>query len=350
MIVKDEEKNIKRCLNSLSDLADEIIILDTGSKDKTKEIAKEYTDKVYDFEWIEDFSAARNASFQFASGDYVMWLDADDVIDEKNLKKLKKLKESCDKSTDVYMLKYATTFDENGNATFEYYRERILKRSRNFRWQGRVHEVIAPSGKISYEDISIFHKKERTAYTDRNLRIYKKQIEKEGELSGRAQYYYARELYYNGLTKECIDEMNKFLNSEEGWIENKIEAWSMLAKCHLKRGNKEEAYKALYQSFLYDLPRAEICCEIADMMFFEKRIIECVYWYELALKCKRENRKSGFIINECYDMTPLLQLCLCYYKLGDIKRAEEYNKRAEKIKPSDRRVVYNKEFFAKIKK
>ena len=67
MIVKNEEKVLARCLDSIADLMDEIIIVDTGSSDNTKEIAKKYTDKIYDFAWIDDFSAARNYSFSKAT-------------------------------------------------------------------------------------------------------------------------------------------------------------------------------------------------------------------------------------------------------------------------------------------
>ena len=80
MIVRDEEKVLLRCLESLRGEADELIIVDTGSRDKTAEIARKYTDRVYFFPWIDDFSAARNFAFSKASGDYLMWLDADDLI------------------------------------------------------------------------------------------------------------------------------------------------------------------------------------------------------------------------------------------------------------------------------
>ena len=71
MIVKNEEKILARCLDSIHDLVEEIIIVDTGSTDRTKEIASKYTKKIYDFEWIDDFAAARNFSFQFATKDYI---------------------------------------------------------------------------------------------------------------------------------------------------------------------------------------------------------------------------------------------------------------------------------------
>ena len=73
MIVKNEEKNLPRCLNSIKDLVDEIIIVDTGSTDQTKEVAARYTDQVLDFKWIDDFAAARNFAFDQSQMQYCMW-------------------------------------------------------------------------------------------------------------------------------------------------------------------------------------------------------------------------------------------------------------------------------------
>ena len=78
MIVRNEEDVLGRCLESVKDIVDEIIIVDTGSTDRTKEIAGRFTNTVYDFPWIDDFSAARNFSFSKATMDYQMWLDADE--------------------------------------------------------------------------------------------------------------------------------------------------------------------------------------------------------------------------------------------------------------------------------
>ena len=80
MIVKNEEDVLERCLESAAGLADEIIIVDTGSTDRTKEIAAHFTPRIIDFLWRDDFAAARNESFAHASMDYCLWLDADDVL------------------------------------------------------------------------------------------------------------------------------------------------------------------------------------------------------------------------------------------------------------------------------
>ena len=93
MIVKNEEKVLSRALDGVKGRVDEIVIADTGSEDGTKKIAARYTDKVYDFEWKDDFAAARNFSFSKATGDYVMWLDADDIVTPENGELLAKLRE-----------------------------------------------------------------------------------------------------------------------------------------------------------------------------------------------------------------------------------------------------------------
>lgn len=73
-----------------------------------------------------------------------MWLDADDVIDSENKNKLLNLKSSTGMTADVFMMKYQVVFDSDGNPTLSYYRERLLKRSRNFLWKGEIHEAITP--------------------------------------------------------------------------------------------------------------------------------------------------------------------------------------------------------------
>lgn len=172
MIVKNEEDVLGRCLESVKDAVDEIIIVDTGSEDKTKDVAGRYTDQVYDFIWRDDFSAARNFALSKGHKNYLMWLDADDVISEENRQKLKELKVVLTPDVDVVMMPYAVAFDESGRSTFSYYRERLVKNHSGFCFLGRVHEVIPPRGKIHYADILIEHRKEKEGDGSRNLRIY----------------------------------------------------------------------------------------------------------------------------------------------------------------------------------
>jgi glycosyltransferase involved in cell wall biosynthesis len=80
LIVKNEEHCVKECLESIKDIAYEIIIVDTGSTDSTKEICKKFTDKIFDFNWNDDFSEVRNYAKQKSSGDWILLIDADEII------------------------------------------------------------------------------------------------------------------------------------------------------------------------------------------------------------------------------------------------------------------------------
>src|SRR5690625_3043001 len=115
MIVKNEEDVLERCLDSVKNLVDEINIIDTGSTDRTVEIAKEYTDRVYHFEWTGKFKDARNESFRHATKDYILYLDADDVLLEEDKEKFMKVKDTLNPSVDSVSMFYNAGEDEFGN-------------------------------------------------------------------------------------------------------------------------------------------------------------------------------------------------------------------------------------------
>ena len=115
MIVKNEEAVLARCLDSIKDLMDEIIIVDTGSTDRTKEIAAGYTDQIYDFAWVDDFAAARNFAFSKASMPYIYTADADEVVSEENRQRFLQLKEVLLPEIDIVQMKYGNQL-EHGTA------------------------------------------------------------------------------------------------------------------------------------------------------------------------------------------------------------------------------------------
>ena len=340
MIVKNESKVINRCLSSVKDLVDEIIIVDTGSKDNTKKICSKYTAKIYDYEWHNDFSAARNFSFSKAGGDYIMWLDADDIIPQKSLEKLLTLKKKL--TADTYMLKYDVAFNNN-IPTFSFYRERILKNCYNAKWVGCVHECITPFGEIKKLDISIEHHKLKTTTKNRNIKIYN-EIIKNRTLSPREQYYYGRELYDHKRYKKCIRVLDNFINSKQGWVENIIDACYIISNCYLQLNLPEKHIEYLYKTFNYSTPRPNICCKIGDYFFNNKNYILSEYWYLLSLSLINKTKDYGFmeyIYNGYYQY---LQLCVVYFKLGKIKKSEFYNNLADKCFSTET-TRYNKKFF-----
>lgn len=349
MIVKNEEKVLSRCLESVKDAVDEIIIVDTGSTDKTKKIALDYTEKVYDFEWIDDFSAARNYSFSKATKDYILWLDADDIITAENSAKLIELKENLN-NTDAVMMKYNTAFDEDGKPTFSFYRERLIKRTAPHSWKGKVHEVIVYSGTTIYSDIAVDHKSVKKIYSTRNLDIYEKHLSSEEKLNSRDKFYFGRELYYHKKYNRAIEILTDFLEDSTGWIENKIEACRILSYCCSETENTDKALRVLFSSFIYDLPRAEICCDIGNLFMKSENYSNAIYWFETALNMSPKQDNGSFIDLDAYGYLPCIQLCVCYDKLKNHTKAEKYNNEAGKFRPNSPSYLQNLKYFEALHK
>ena len=348
MIVRNEQDVISRCLESAAGIADEIIIVDTGSEDRTKEFCALFTDRIYDFAWTDDFAAARNESYSHARMDYVMWLDADDVIEPEDREKFLALKQTLT-DEDVVYCRYHAAFDEDGKPAFSFYRERLTRRGAGFRWEGFVHECIEPRGKLLYSDAAVCHRKLHVSEPGRNLRIYRRMLAQGRELTPRHRFYFARELYYNALYAEAAEEFRHFLGSGEGWYVNCIDACSMLSECFLRIGQEERALGALFESFRYDRPHAEICCQIGERFVSEQNYAVAIYWYETALRCKAAPETGGFVSGDCYDLIPLLQLCVCYDRLGQHEKAAECNRFAAAIRPNHPAVLANLEYFSKLR-
>lgn len=346
MIVRNEEEVLGRCLECVKDAVDEIVIVDTGSLDRTKEIAEKYTDRIYDFPWQDDFAAARNFSFSKAGMEYCMWLDADDVMDEKNVEKFSAWKQGADGSADVVMMPYVTAVDEKGGPVFSYYRERLVKRVRDFQWEGYVHEAIAAAGKTEYLEAVAEHRKEKPGDGDRNLRIYEGLLKRGKELNGRETYYFARELFYHNRYGEAVENFKKFLSFSDSFVENRVDACKMAAYGCYALGDEETALDYLLQGLKYRVPGAELCCDLGKHFYDREQWETAAFWYQAALHAPRKEKAGGFVMEECYGYLPCLQLSVCWSRLGDMKQAVKWHKRAGKCKPYGKEYLENRSFFA----
>lgn len=345
MIVRDEEEVLARCLDSIRDVVDEIVIVDTGSVDATKEIAAGYTDKVYEFPWQEDFSLARNFALDHGKMDFLLWMDADDVLPESSREKLKQLKQSLQYDTNLVMMPYQVAFDENGNCTFSYWRERLIRRESGLRFRGRVHEAVAPIGKIFHADIPIRHCKEKTEESDRNLRIYER-MEQEGEpFDPRALYYYGRELLQHKQLKKACQILEEFLARPDGWVENRIDGARQLAEARRLLGEERGELQALLQTLEYDVPRGESCCCLGRYFFDRAAYEQAAYWYRQAFQAKRADWQGAFVCEECYGYLPAIMLCVCCDRMGMRKEAEQWNELAGSYKPDSEAYKRNREYF-----
>ncbi|WP_154992574.1 tetratricopeptide repeat-containing glycosyltransferase family 2 protein [Priestia megaterium] len=344
MIVRNEEDSLGRCLESISQLVDEINIIDTGSNDRTKKIAKKYTDRIYDFKWIDDFSAARNYAFTKATKDYILWLDADDILLEKDQAKFLELKMNFDYNVDSVTMKYILATDEYGNVITSLRRNRLVRRSKGFQWIGFVHEYLEVWGNVINSEVAITHKSIHHD-SERNLKIYEKKLINGEEFSPRDLYYCANELKDHGQITRAINFYERFLSTEKGWIEDNIATCRNLADCYNEISDKEKMVESLLRSFTYAAPRPEICCRLAHFFIEKNDYRSAIFWYDLATKT--EVSQDNYGIHNCLYSTwiPHIQLCVCYDVLGDYKMANYHNELAGAYRPKDPKYLYNKSYL-----
>ncbi len=158
MIVKNEEEMLPRCLNSIKHLIDELIIVDTGSTDKTIEIAESFGAKIYHHPWENNFSKHRNQSLGYATGDWIIQIDADEELNGYQLKKnvLKKMFANAPKNLHCFLIKMLDK-NKKGETVSETEMLRIFRNHVGVHFTGIVHNRPQYSGKVGHSDIQFFH-------------------------------------------------------------------------------------------------------------------------------------------------------------------------------------------------
>lgn len=331
MIVKNEEKLLARCLNSVADLMDEIIIVDTGSTDRTKEIAARYTDKLYDFEWVDDFSAARNFAFSKASMEYIYSADADEVLDEENRETFRKLKETLLPQIDIVQMYYANQL--SFGTIYNYDKElrpKLFKRLRTFIWAEPIHEQVILEPIIYDSDVAISHMPENN-HKDRDLAAFARMVSSGERLSKRLHNIYAKELFVSGEDKDFSEAEAFFeascMDTERSMDEIK-EAACVVARAARLAGDTAKFFKYALKVVACE-GCAEICCELGQYFLEQKDIDEAIVWFYNGAY----ETESILNIHSGGDI-PLHELAGCYRRLGNKKQADEYEEKAKEFSMS----------------
>jgi tetratricopeptide (TPR) repeat protein len=192
MIVRDEESMLPRCLESVKDAVDEIVIVDTGSTDKTVEIAESFGAKVLHHEWTGDFGAARNVSFDAATSDWIVYLDADEVLYDGEAPRLRALTQRTWREA-FFLVEDNHTGDLEDGTSVHHNALRVFRNRPEYRFTGRIHEQIAHSlpgflvERIESTDVRMEHfgylgvVREEKDKSRRNLELLERQLEEIGE-------------------------------------------------------------------------------------------------------------------------------------------------------------------------
>ncbi len=248
MIVKNEEEMLPRCLKSVKEFVDEIIVVDTGSTDQTVEIAKRFGAQVYDHTWEDNFSKHRNQSLQYATGEWFMYLDADEEIIEGTgpLIRTAILKETVDSITIEFISLYA------GGERSYHTQQRIFRTDKGIHFEGRIHNRIVGVKKTRLYPIKIRHHgynvapKKAELKHERRIRILKREIKEDPENPVHHHYLaasYLSEPDYKRGAEEALFAIE--LADKKGAVENCFYAWTyyIAAASLYQLGRFDEARK-----------------------------------------------------------------------------------------------------------
>jgi glycosyltransferase involved in cell wall biosynthesis/SAM-dependent methyltransferase len=254
LIVKNEEHNLPACLGPVIDLFGETVVIDTGSSDRTREVAAELGAKVFEIPWPDSFAAARNESIRRATLPWIFWLDADDRVDAENLKRLRRLLFGLPDENVAYLMLQRSGPADGSFLGIEVDHPRLFRNRPDIRWDYRVHEQIAPAiirsgarilhtdiaiGHVGYQDADLRRRKE-----ERNLRLLRMQdVERPDDPAS---------LFHLGWTLQSLDRHDEALTVLHRSLERahpndttvrKLHA--LIARSHRRLGNKEEAIAAV---------------------------------------------------------------------------------------------------------
>lgn len=246
MIVKNEEKFLEQCLKSVDQKVDEIIIVDTGSTDSTVNIAEKYNAKIFSFEWVDDFSIARNFSLEQATSQYILVMDADEYLDEAT-----DLAKVIETDKDFYMIRTKNHLT-NGNAYF-HPSIRLFKNHVGLRYRGKIHEhlnVEDPSLNLTDElgDVLLHHVgylaevvQEKNKH-DRNIKLLLEEVEKNP--SGYNFFNLGNQYAFNSQLDEAVNAYKKAFNLSKDRAYINTLLYNM-AECLINLKRYEEAIDVL---------------------------------------------------------------------------------------------------------
>lgn len=254
MIVKNEEAVLARCLESVKE-ADEIVICDTGSTDRTIEIARQYTDKIFtDYVWEDHFANARNHAKSKATGDWILSIDADEFL-------------TCPFSVVREATKLAF-MAVNVKMTAEYgppsifWFPRLFRRSESVWWEGAVHNHLSVMGEdVGAVTITFGYSPAHGADQLRSLRILEKEVAANPDCV-RERFYLGREYFYRGMYDKALPMLGRYVQQSR-FLPEKAEAFLTMARAYWELRMPDDARDALAQALIINPDWAEACLFMA---------------------------------------------------------------------------------------
>lgn len=329
MIVKNESENLPKLFESIKGCFDQICITDTGSTDNTKEAAKKLGAEIYDFKWCYDFSKAREASFKPLKTDFIMWMDADDVLEGRD--EFIIWRDDIMHLADLWLANYIYASRSDGTPACTFVRERVVRRSKNIKWKYFVHEGLVPPDHTKTQFIPSWRIKHLRTEADlqkdrsRNLTLFEKNKDK---IDARMLFYWGKELFEANKHLDAVRKLEDVTTSGEH-IEHHdhILAMQYLGMCYMQFNQFEKAISLALTGVQLAPQRAEFYTIIGDSYLKLNQLQNAIPFFQAASNCNlpKGNQVVSpiFFHEDAYTFYPKNQLARIYANLGDMDKAKE---------------------------
>jgi len=339
LIVKpadDEAKLLDRCLGYVAKYVDEICLTITGDNKKCEEIGNKYKAKISKFEWVNDFAKARNYNFSQAAGDYLLWLDTDDLL--KGAEKLKGVIEEMQREKiDVGVMDYLYDFNENGECTVKHLKTRIVKNDGCVSWEAPVHEDFRENRNLTsffIKGIEVLHLTNEKRVDDsakRNLEIAEDFASKNPK-DPRSYWLLANAYTMENKLDEAKENYIKFL----GISQSEEEKYIVLLNLATLLKSPPHALEALHLRPTYPdayMKLGELLYGLGDKNKFDRAL----NFIELGLQMPKPDKSIIFHNPRDYDYNPLMLMFRIYYDMGKIEKAVLTAEKLYKLFPKDKK-------------
>lgn len=253
---------------------------------------------------------------------------------------------------DAVSMQYHCDFDDYGNVTLNVRRTRLVKRAKNYQWEGAVHEDLTLNdGTFHDSDIVVTHRKDHNSSDpDRNLKIYENLIAQSIEFTLRDTLHYAMELHQHHFYEKAIELYRQFMVMKNTTAEDCIYACAKLADCFYYLGEREKERQFIFMSFEYDTPRPEFCCRLGYYYVEKNLFSQAAFWYKLATELPLPDNR--WTIQNLVSRTwlPHMQLGLCYYQMAEYELSYHHNKIALSYRPDDQNIINNLKLLEELTK
>lgn len=325
----DEAPYLDRCLASVADYVDEIVITITGKNKEVEKVAKKYKANISYFEWKNDFALARNFNFRQAKGEWIIWLDADDVLKGK-VNELKELCQQADKeNVKLLFVEYQYDFDQYGDCIVKHKKGQIVKWNEGiFNWVGELHEEFEHNRLFKAAEIKEVVRvhtgvdERNHLRQERNLTIAKKKYESNPK-DATAIWNYANTLIGAGKVEQAIQQYINFI-AKTGSEEEQYLAWLRLSQCYDQLGESGKAIESALEGIRLRPEYPDPYLQLGTLAYHAKDYKRAkVYLLDGLRKVKDSPHEDKTIVwnPRNYDFNPLMTLFNVYYSLGEAEQA-----------------------------